>query len=212
MRLQRQAAFIHVASKVKNIIEDNKISDYPVPIIEIINKDKGVTLLTLREFAKLTDLSIRDAALAGGSAEAFHFSKGAMKFIVYNDEVYHRRMRFTLAHEYGHYILKHQGKSLYDSEPAQESLEEYEADVFASCLLFPLDMRYRLKDEERTDEIVKCLDISHAAAEMAMRELKLHIREGLDKYISSYKHNQLSSYLTFLKEKYQGRLEYIHNR
>lgn len=212
MRLQRQSAYIHAASKVKNIIEDNKISDFPIPIIEIINKDEGVTLLTLREFAKLTNLSLHDAALAGGSSEAFHFSKGNLHFIVYNDEIYPKRMRFTLAHEYGHYKLKHKGISLYDSEPVQESLEEYEADVFASCLLFPLDVRYRLKDEEHTDEIVKSLNISHAAAEHAMNDLKLHIREGLDRYISNYKHNQLASYMSFLKEKYHGRLEYIHNR
>lgn len=212
MHLQRQAAYLHVASKVKNIIEDNKISDFPVPIIQIINNDKGVTLLTLREFAKLTNLSLRDAALAGGSSEAFHFSKGNLYFIVYNDEIYPKRMRFTLAHEYGHYKLNHQGISLYDSEPIQESLEEYEADVFASCLLFPLDMRYRLKDEERTEEIVKCLDISHAAAQVAMNDLKMHIREGLDKYISIYEHNQMASYISFLKEKYHGRLEYTHSR
>ena len=37
--------------------------------------------------------------------------KGNKFAIIYNDDVYHRRLRFTLAHEYGHYIMEHDGMS-----------------------------------------------------------------------------------------------------
>ncbi|MEX6053051.1 ImmA/IrrE family metallo-endopeptidase [Mammaliicoccus sciuri] len=208
MQLQKQSSYIKAASAVKTILEDETIKDYPIPIRDIINRDKNVTLITLREFAKMTNISLRDAAIAGGSGEAFHFSKGKQFFIVYNDEIYRKRMRFTLAHEYGHFKLGHKGVSLYDKNSMQEVQEEYEANVFASCLLFPLHIRYRLKSEERTEDIVKTLDISHKAAEVAMNELHLHLQNGLENYISTYKHLQLASYIAFLKDKYQGRLEY----
>lgn len=210
MQLQKQSSYIKAASSVKNILEDEVIKDYPIPIRDIINRDNNITLITLREFAKMTNTSLREAAVAGGSGEAFHFSKGNQFFIVYNNEIYRKRMRFTLAHEYGHFKLGHKGVSLYDKNSLQEVQEEYEADIFASCLLFPLHMRYRLRSEDKTEDIVKALDISHKAVEVAMNELRFHLQNGLENYISTYKHLQLSSYVAFLKEKYQKRVEYYH--
>jgi Zn-dependent peptidase ImmA (M78 family) len=66
--------------------------------------------------------------------------------IVYNTAVSPGRQRFTLAHEFGHYILHqdiqtefacHQASS--DDWDATERRIEPEADLFASTLLMPLD-------------------------------------------------------------------------
>lgn len=65
--------------------------------------------------------------------------------IVYNTSVLPGRQRFTLAHEFGHYILHRNHQSLFacnqdDSEwDTQQRRIEPEADLFASTLLMPLD-------------------------------------------------------------------------
>lgn len=65
--------------------------------------------------------------------------------IVYNSSVLPGRQRFTLAHEFGHYILHRDHQSLFacnqdDSEwDMQQRQIEPEADLFASTLLMPLD-------------------------------------------------------------------------
>ncbi len=66
--------------------------------------------------------------------------------IVYNDRLSAGRVRFTLAHEFGHYILHRERQSLFECSEndmhdwdSQERLMESEADTFASFLLMPLD-------------------------------------------------------------------------
>ncbi|UZR30750.1 ImmA/IrrE family metallo-endopeptidase [Methylococcus mesophilus] len=77
---------------------------------------------------------------------AAHPSKTQWK-IVYNSAVRSRgRIRFTLAHEFGHYLLHRDRQELFSC--SQQDMEEWdaeerqletEADTFASYLLMPLD-------------------------------------------------------------------------
>lgn len=77
---------------------------------------------------------------------AAHPSKTRWK-IVYNSAVRSRgRIRFTLAHEFGHYLLHRDRQELFSC--SQQDMEEWdaeerqletEADTFASYLLMPLD-------------------------------------------------------------------------
>ncbi len=58
------------------------------------------------------------------------------------------RLRFTLAHEYGHFIMGHTGvrlnKTFTYKDYYRRIAEEYEANLLtASCLLFPLHLNYR---------------------------------------------------------------------
>lgn len=76
------------------------------------------------------------------------------------------RIRFTQAHELGHYILHRTQKSacrcsdsdMIDLEPDDQNLES-QADAFASTLLMPLDdFRVQMGDASSFDALAKCAD------------------------------------------------------
>lgn len=66
--------------------------------------------------------------------------------VVYNDQLPPGRVRFTLAHEFGHYVMHRKRQTLFECSErdmhdwdSQERVIESEADTFASFLLMPLD-------------------------------------------------------------------------
>lgn len=174
---------------------------FPVPIKKMINNDRDVTLLTFGEFAQLAGVSRSEVAEIGQSNEAFHFKKGKRSFIVYNALKSVGRQRFTLAHEYGHIKLNHVGKSLYDRDKrtGAYSQEEFEADTFASCLLFPLHLRYEYR-KKSSYEIANKFSISFSAVWVCMRILESHLESGLERYLTRYDHRKNDSYINFLRE------------
>lgn len=175
--------------------------EYPVPIKDVINNDPSVKLFTFGEFAKMAGVKRSDVFKIGQSYEAFHFKKGAVSIIVYNTMRYGKRVRFTLAHEYGHIKLNHAGKSIYDSEKSDMAYtqEEFEADIFASSLLFPLHKRYEYRGKS-SYEIANAFNISFQAVKISMFQLEKHIDNGLEFYLTDYKHRTADSYINFLRE------------
>jgi len=178
-----------------------KEGNFPVPIKSMINDDENVTLLTFSEFSQLAGVSRSKVSQIGQSDEAFHFKKGKRSFIVYNSLKSVSRQRFTLAHEYGHIKLNHVGKSLYDRDKliGSYSKEEFEADTFASCLLFPLHKRYEYRNKS-SYEIANKFSISFSAVSVCMRILDCHLESGLENYLSRYEHRKHDSYINFLRE------------
>lgn len=174
---------------------------FPVPIKDLIRNDEDIQLFTFGEFAQLAGIKRSEVAVIGQSDEAFHFKKGKNSFIVYNALKNISRQRFTLAHEYGHIKLNHTGESIYDrgKEISTYTREEYEADTFASCLLFPLHKRYEYRGKS-SYEIANMFSISFSAVWVCMRTLENHIDNGLERYLTLYEHRKSDSYINFLRE------------
>lgn len=210
-----QKAFYRAAKAVGTLIETNYIDEFPLPIKEIIEQDRDVQLFTFNEFCKMTGYEMRKLINYGGSEEAFHIKKGNMYAIVYNNKIYKKRLRFTLAHEYGHFIMDHHGMGYKKTPILQDSrrtkLEEFEANSFASCLLFPLNVRYRYRNILSTNEVADMFNISYRAAEVALEIFDEHMENGLEDYISTFEHNQMTSYMAFLDEMIQGRIDEYTN-
>lgn len=198
MTYEENQAFMRAIEKADSFYIEGK---FPVPIKDMIKEDKNVTLLTFGEFARLAGVKRSEVAAIGQSDEAFHFKKGKKSFIVYNALKSVSRQRFTLAHEYGHIKLNHAGKSLYDREKGTGTYtrEEFEADTFASCLLFPLHKRYEYR-KKSSYEIANKFSISHRAVWVCMRILECHLDSGLEKYLTRYEHRKSDSYINFLRE------------
>lgn len=174
---------------------------YPVPIKKIIENDPDVILLTFGELAQKMNISRHELMEFGKSKEAFHIRRGNLKIIAYNSLKQHRRIRFSLAHEYGHVVLNHKGKTLnneFDSQPTY-SREEYEADTFASCLLFPLHKRLEFKSKT-SYEIANAFDISFTAVRLSMKIIEKHLKSGLCEHLSIYAHRRRESYINYLRE------------
>lgn len=102
----------------------------------------------LEKVVDITDLAVTFVdkdSLADNILGAINFKKKAIT--VYKDENIYRQ-RFTLAHELGHYFLKHEKYFNSEKYSVEESkifvenedqirLLEYQANYFASCLLMP---------------------------------------------------------------------------
>jgi Zn-dependent peptidase ImmA (M78 family) len=89
-----------------------------------------------------------------------------------------QRQRFTCAHELGHILLGHTGKyKLVNREPSSgDNPIEQEANVFASRLLAPACVLWKL-NARTPEEIATLCDISYQAAEFrAARMQKLYQR------------------------------------
>lgn len=82
--------------------------------------------------------------------------------IFYNKNIDHTgRVRFTIAHELGHYILHRNSLSIKQINCTQDDIErwdqehdmrEYEANIFAATLLMPLDdFRKQIPERQKTD-------------------------------------------------------------
>ncbi|MBF7019653.1 ImmA/IrrE family metallo-endopeptidase [Staphylococcus sp. 18_1_E_LY] len=198
MNYEESQSFMFAVENAHQLISD---VGFPVEINSLIKADPYVELFTFGEFARMTNIKRCEVFEIGQTDEAFHFKKGDKSVIVYNALKNIKRQRFTLAHEYGHIKLNHTGKSIYESatNTVSYSREEYEADVFASGLLFPLHKRYEYKGKS-SYEIANKFNISFSAVKVSMRILERHIELGLETYLTKYRHRKSDSYINFLRE------------
>ncbi len=215
MQLQYEQSFLRAAKKVQQLTNEKDIENFPLPIKQVIKEDKSVHLLTYKQAAEINKCEIKDIAQFGKSNEAFHIQINEISFIIYNDEMYYKRLRFTLAHEYGHLKLNHGGTTLNRNKTFRDKtrvkLEEYEANTFASCLLFPLNLRYKYREYMSIPEIADLFQISESSASIAMKILDNHLDNGLEEVISVYEHKQFSTYISYLDELLQDRIEYLQS-
>jgi len=110
-----------------------------------------------------------DAPIVSVVGEAFDEFDGMLRastdqskwMIIYNTNCTEGRQRFTMAHEFGHYILHRQEQQLFQCSNARGFSDDWdgrdiekEADEFAATLLMPLDdFRRQVKGEEPSFEL-----------------------------------------------------------
>lgn len=120
---------VHLPAKhfARLLLADLKIDSYPVDVEHICDR---------------LNIVIRHLAL--DTAEAIFILRGGEKYILINEnQDYRPRLRFTIAHELGHYCIPWHDQSVYGCNPDQigsylhNNKREREADEFASALLMP---------------------------------------------------------------------------
>lgn len=103
--------------------------------------------MTFSEFSQNTGTLYFKIPSIFGSEEAFHIRKGDKAIIVYNDLLPMNRLRFTLAHEYGHFIMGHTGVNLNKTftykDYYRRIAEEYEAKLI--CFMFIVSFTYKIQ-------------------------------------------------------------------
>jgi Zn-dependent peptidase ImmA (M78 family) len=128
--------------------------------------------------------SLKISSKADGSAE--------LALITFNSRQGIPRQRFSIAHEYGHYLLHHR-RVLDEIAPAPASARarEQEADLFASCLLVPLwlldadcpvfayDEASRAPLDKLTLKLASRFNVSRACMGKALFAL-YHLRKALN--------------------------------
>ena len=106
------------------------ITSFPYSVIDLIN---STTDIQVRSFQYLCQRGINP--LAFGSEDALIFSYNGMTIMAYDKTIISTRVRFSILHELGHFMLGHDmspniSKALYDKQ-------EVEANCFAAQLLMP---------------------------------------------------------------------------
>jgi hypothetical protein len=129
----------------------------------------GLAACEYTTFCNLNGITMDKFLELAPSEDGFSFRRRDEYLIIYNSspDIPKTRQRFTIAHELGHYVLKHH---------AQTDTEEREADCFARNLLAPrrLALKYGVSFRDYPD----AFHISAAAARMCER-----FREYDEQYI-----------------------------
>lgn len=213
MKLNYEKSFFKSAQAVYEITEGLTNFSYPLDILKVISSDKRIKLVTFSEFSQRTGTLYFKIPSIFGSQEAFHIRKGNKAIIVYNDSLPMNRLRFTLAHEYGHFVMQHTGVNLNKlftyKDYYRRLAEEYEANSFASCLLFPLHIRYKYKNNFNIEQISSKYQISFQATSIAVKIIRRHLHNGLDDYMSVNEIHHPENYLAFLEEKVESEMDFL---
>ena len=95
-----------------------------------------------------------------------------------SDEVYHKRSRFTMAHEIGHIVLNHHkilGGNLLTLNSSVKNYVEFQANVFAENILMPVDLILDIKDKT-SENLSEKFNVSKKMAEVRMAHFERDLR------------------------------------
>lgn len=162
-----------INDKVLEVFLTCNIHDFPVDCIAILNH-YGFRLFTYSEI-KVSDAELY-TIVKEYSTDAFKYGN----IICYNNSGPEGRIRFSLMHELGHFMLGHK-------KTTQENEEE--ADYFASCILAPRVAIHKTLCRT-ADAIHDTFGLSYAASNRALVDFKKW--HGRKKYDSEH---QLFDYL-----------------
>lgn len=149
-----------VERKALEVLERFDVGEPPVPL-EDICRAEGLGVCA-RPFDYVAGLFVND---------------DVFPVIVTNSRQPSTRQRFTVAHELGHFYLRHERTSF--AEPGGASRQERDAERFAANLLMPAAwMRrywttYAANAENRVSIIAALFDVSRAALRVRLKELGL---------------------------------------
>ncbi len=154
------------------ILLDHNIKSLPVPISQICKSDG----IILRSYSRSLDV-IRQMGFEQNAIDNDGFSVllNGRGYIFYNDGRSTQRQRFTVAHEYGHFINGDviEKPTYRNKEPFDNDNEiETSANIIASRLLAPACVLWALHINSATD-IARLCDISLTSAEWRMKRLNL---------------------------------------
>lgn len=178
-RKAEQAAF--------QLLKINNVQELPVKVKKLSKRFSNLRIKSYSWFAKKRNMTLEEVCEFANSDEGCcWYEKSTNKYVIlYNDTVENvGRIRWTIAHELGHFMLKHNeisNKSVYARNSLTE--EEYEvfekeANCFARNLLAPAPIVYQLRPIN-PHIISDVFHISYEAANNVYAFLNNGLRRGI---------------------------------
>lgn len=137
--------YIHTTEIANNFLINNNIDHFPVDPIEIISNIDNCDLYTVEELSELskrTEKEIIESVIRSKDGATLYDEENNYYTIIYNKKILSPgRIRFTLAHELGHIVLKH--LEIYEQtrisrrglNNKENNVLEKEANTFAGLVL-----------------------------------------------------------------------------
>ena len=200
-----------LAQKVAyDLLHNLGINSLPIRIKSIIREIPNLYLKKYSTFAKEQNLTTNEVASLVGSEEGALWSRKKgdeyIYVILYNDQVANtERVRFTLAHELGHFMLKHAEQSdstilnRYSLTHTEHDNLEKEANFFARNLLVPLPLTFQYLDRlTKIDAIMisETFQVSNSVAKYVVKNINsMRINN-----IFGLTHPLTTSFIPYIKE------------
>ncbi|MGN7192843.1 ImmA/IrrE family metallo-endopeptidase [Bacillus mycoides] len=172
-----------------DLLEKHNILTLPVSLKDIYNNYDNLMIISYSEYAKKHKLSLDDIINSFGSADGCCHYRPTQRgdyIILYNDCIENSgRIRWTIAHELGHYFLKHNeitGQLLMARNSMSESeysCFEKEADCFARTLLAPPPVLIELGAYRSPYDLMNLCNISYTAATNSIHFISNGFKRGI---------------------------------
>lgn len=186
----------------------------PLSIKRIIRSFPNLHLQKYTTFAKRHNLSLEDVYERIESEDGCLWMKNSKTYIIlYNDTIENSgRIRFTLAHELGHYLLKHNEKSKktimsrYSLSDDEYDVFEKEANYFAKRLLAPIplvDLYVANWNKIVASSIEYAFDTSYTVANFIINDLNKRYRNSS---IIREGHPMVDNFIDFINKDAQSKI------
>ncbi|MGG2113976.1 ImmA/IrrE family metallo-endopeptidase [Lysinibacillus pakistanensis] len=168
-------------------LAEHNIHDFPIDMISVFSSYSDVKVLKYSEMAKKRNCSVEEIIEINSSEDGvIHYCGKRKKYmVIYNDTVATKeRVYWTLAHEFGHYILKHHEESNRSSltrntmADVEYDIYEVEANFFARFFITPpsIILAANMNDSEK---ISSYFGVSYTAANNTRKYIVESLRKGI---------------------------------
>lgn len=182
MTTYKRADFAKAQQEAYTTLGKANVTSLPVDLRNIIAQYPNLSLMKYSAVAEAESVSVEELAYLLDSEEGCLYYQGGGQYVIfYNDTVKHnQRVRFTIAHELGHYILNHLGEKETNiaryslTEIQSESLEQ-EANYFAKRLLAPIpavDLYVKYYNKVTRKFINSAFDVSYQMSGYVIEDLR----------------------------------------
>lgn len=179
------------------------VRDFPVKFKKLTKQFSNLKLRKYSWFAKKWGYTIEEVCELTNSNEGccWYLKNRQQYLILYNDTIENLgRVRWTIAHEFGHFMLKHNeitNKAIYTRNSLTE--EEYdvfekEANCFARNLLAPQSLIYQLKPTD-PNTISDIFNVSFEAANNILNFFINGINRGISYSKDHFTHNLFRDFI-----------------
>lgn len=176
-----------------NFLDKYTDGQLPINLHSIINQIDNLHLMKYSTFAKKHNITLKETTelLKSDDGALWYYPDVETYILLYNDKVpYKDRIRFTIAHELGHYVLRHNEMtektiiSRYSLKKSEYNTFEREANFFAKHLLVPFPVLGNYSQffhKMDTDFIQEIFSVSYTVAQYVIKNLNTMYSYGVSK-------------------------------
>ena len=187
----RNADYSLAQNTAYKVIKDLEIKVLPISLTNVISEYKNLNIQTYDEFANTLNITLeRTIHLLQSEDGALWFDSNTNNYVIlYNANIFNNdRIRFTIAHELGHFFLKYNEEtnqtiiSRYSLPNDEYDRMEKEANYFAKRFLAPIpaiDDFLKYKPKINTYDISMIFGMSITASQYVIKNLNSQARFGV---------------------------------